>query len=85
MNTVCIDDIKPGVKLVSTDDLATFLNLFYHDLVDDLLEYLTIFTDDEMIQEITNILKLNITMVFQSTNHGRIILGYITQSRGESL
>lgn len=82
MNTVCIDDIKPGVKLVSTDDLATFLNLFYHDLVDDLLEYLTIFTDDEMIQEITNILKLNITMVFQSTNHGKQIIGYITKGRG---
>ena len=74
MNTVSIDNVNPGVELVSIDDMATFLNLFFQDLVELFLEYLTIFTDDELIQEIINTLNLNITCVVDNNTP----VGYIT-------
>ena len=74
METVKIENITSNVEIIPVDDIAMFLNLMYHDLVDIILEYITIFTDDEMIQEIINILDLNITCV---VDHGAPI-GYIT-------
>lgn len=51
--------------LISVDDLSMYLSLMYHDLVDILLEFITIFSDDEMIQEIVDTLDLNITGVVE--------------------
>ena len=77
MNIINIDDVAPGTRLTSIDDLAMFLNLMYHDTVDEILEYITIYTDTEMIQEIINTLNLKYTCVVESTNHGLIPIGYI--------
>ena len=74
MNTVDINSINPDTRLVSVDDVAMFLNLMHRDLVDIILEYITIFTDDEMIQEIINTLNLNITCVVDNNT----LVGYIT-------
>ncbi len=74
MNTVDINSINPDTRLVSVDDVAMFLNLMHRDLVDIILEYITIFTDDEMIQEIINTLNLNITCVVDNNTP----VGYIT-------
>ena len=74
MNTVDINSINPDTRLVSVDDVAMFLNLMPRDLVDIILEYITIFTDDEMIQEIINTLNLNITCVVDNNTP----VGYIT-------
>ena len=74
MRIVNINDVTPGTIITSIDDVAAYLNIMYHDLVDMVLEYITIFSDDEMIQEIINILDLNITGV---VDHGAPV-GYIT-------
>ena len=74
MNSVDINSINPDTRLVSVDDVAMFLNLMHRDLVDIILEYITIFTDDEMIQEIINTLNLNITCVVDNNTP----VGYIT-------
>ena len=74
MNTVDINSINPDTRLVSVDDVEMFLNLMHRDLVDIILEYITIFTDDEMIQEIINTLNLNITCVVDNNTP----VGYIT-------
>lgn len=77
MNTVEFNSINPA-NLVSVDDMSMYLFLMHRELVDDLLEYITIFTDDEMIQEIVNLLDLDVTGVIAPGNHGPMIVGYLT-------
>lgn len=77
MNVVSINDVAPGTSLISIDDVAMFLNLMYHDIVDVILEYITIYNDAELIQEIINLLNLKYTCVVESTNHGLITVAYI--------
>ncbi|MBR1749045.1 MAG: hypothetical protein IJ743_04525 [Bacilli bacterium] len=77
MNVININDVAPGTNLTSIDDLAMFLNLMYHEVVDVILEYITIYTDTELIQEIINILNLKYTCVVESTTNGPITVGYI--------
>ena len=74
--------VNLDVELVSIDDLSAYLNLMYHDVVDVILEYITIFTDDEMIQEICNMLDLDVKCV----RNFNTILGYITPANeGDAL
>lgn len=65
--------------LISVDDLSMYLSLMYHDLVDILLEFITIFSDDEMIQEIVDTLDLNVTGVVEYYKNSPVIIGYITK------
>lgn len=70
--------------LISVDDLSMYLSLMYHDLVDILLEFITIFSDDEMIQEIVDTLDLNVTGVVEYYKNSPVIIGYITK-KGDAL
>ena len=77
MNVVSVHDLNKDVELISSDDEAMFLNLTFKEIVDELLEFITIYTDDELIQEITNVLNLDTTMVVEPTNHGQVVVGYL--------
>ena len=68
MNIIDASEVRNMDCLVSIDVLM------HRDLVDLLLEFITIFTDDEMIQEIVNTLNLDVTGVMESG----VIVGYIT-------
>lgn len=74
MNIIDASEVRNRDSLVSIDDLSMYLFLMHRDLVDILLEFITIFTDDEMIQEIVNTLNLDVTCVMESG----VIVGYIT-------
>lgn len=74
MNIIDASEVRNMDSLVSIDDLSMYLFLMHRDLVDLLLEFITIFTDDEMIQEIVNTLNLDVTGVMESG----VIVGYIT-------
>ena len=74
MNIIDASEVRNRDSLVSIDDLSMYLFLMHRDLVDILLEFITIFTDDEMIQEIVNTLNLDVTGVMESG----VIVGYIT-------
>lgn len=74
MNIIDASEVRNMDSLVSIDDLSMYLFLMHRDLVDILLEFITIFTDDEMIQEIVNTLNLDVTGVMESG----VIVGYIT-------
>lgn len=80
MNTVDIHDINPETtRRVSADDLAVFFNLFYRELVEELLEVFTDFTDVDIIQEIVDTVGLDyICVIENSPNEGLLIHGYIT-------
>lgn len=77
MNIIDASEVRNMDSLVSIDDLSMYLFLMHRDLVDILLEFITIFTDDEMIQEIVNTLNLDVTGVMESG----VIVGYITPGR----
>ena len=74
MNIIDASEVRNMDCLVSIDDLSMYLFLMHRDLVDLLLEFITIFTDDEMIQEIVNTLNFDVTGVMESG----VIVGYIT-------
>lgn len=66
MKTVTIQELSNYArnKLMSVDDTAVFLNLFYPEVVNEFLESYTLdFTDLEMIVEIINELNLPIIQV----------------------
>lgn len=77
MKTLSIHEVDPGVELVSFKDTAMFLNLFYPEIVEEILESFTDFTDFDIIAEMADILKLNITAVIEKTKIGILIHGYI--------
>ena len=74
MNITRLEDVTPEKTVISIEDVAAYLSLMYRDTVDMILEYVTIFTDDEMIQEIINTLDLNIICVVKQG----VPVGYIT-------
>lgn len=77
MNVINITELKPDAKIVSFPDTAMFLNLCYPEIVEELLESFTDFTDADLIVELNDILNLNITCVVEPTNQGTLIHGYI--------
>ncbi|MBQ6350239.1 MAG: hypothetical protein IJI42_04855 [Methanobrevibacter sp.] len=77
MNVIDITELKPETRLVSFQDTAMFLNLFCPEVVEELLEVFTDFTDFDLIAELVDILNLKITCVTEAMNHGTLIHGYI--------
>lgn len=77
MNAVRIDDVAPEIRLVSFQDTAMYLNLMYHEIIEELLEVFIDFTDFDIIAEVVDTLKLNITAVIEPINNGMLIHGYI--------
>ena len=77
MNAVRIDDVAPGTRFASFQDTAMYLNLMYHEIIEEILEVFTDFTDFDIIAELVDTLKLNITAVIEPTANGMLIHGYI--------
>lgn len=77
MNTIEIQELQSDVKIISVADTAMYLNLMYHELVEEILEVFTDFTDFDIIAELVDTLKLPLTAVIEPTNHGTLIHGYI--------
>lgn len=82
MNVIDITELKPDTQIVSFQDTAMFLNLFCPEVVEELLESFTDFTDFDIIAELDDILNLNITCVTEAMNHHSVIIhGYIPDRR----
>lgn len=80
MNTVSIHDINQDItNIMSFADTAMYLNLFHHELVEEILESFTDLTDAQIIAEIIDTLNLPITCVIEHNKHGDLIHGYITK------
>lgn len=77
MNAVCISDIAPGTSFASFQDTAMYLNLMYPEIIEELLESFSDFTDFDIIAELVDTLKLNITAVIEPVKNGMLIHGYI--------
>ena len=77
MNVIEIQDITPNTKLVSFEDTAMLLNLLYPEIVNEILEVFTDFTDFDIIAELVDTLDLNITAVIEPANQGVLVHGYI--------
>ena len=77
MNAVRIEDVAPGTRFASFQDTAIYLNLMYHEIIEELLEVFTDFTDFDIIAEVVDLLKLNITAVIEPMANGMLIHGYI--------
>lgn len=76
MNVIYIQELPSNMKLVSFQDTASYLNLMYPEVVEELLEVFTDFTDFDLIAELVDQLNLNITAVVEPTNKGLLIHGY---------
>ena len=80
MNVVEIHEIHPDTRITSVADTAMYLNLMYHDTVEELLEAFNEWNDFDIIAEVVDALNLKITAVVESTNGpGNLIHGYINQ------
>ena len=79
MNIIDINEVKPSTEITSFEDTAMFLNLFYPELVDEILEAFTDACDFDIIEEIVNTLKLKITAVIEVTQKGLLLHGYINE------
>lgn len=77
MNIVNIHDLPEDTGLISVDDIAMFLNLTFHNLVEELLEGFTDFTDFDLIKEIVDTEHLNYTCVVEQSHKGLLVHGYI--------
>ena len=77
MNIVNIHDLPENTGLISVDDVAMYLNLTYHNLVEELLEVFTDFNDFELIEEIVDTENLNYTCVVEQSHEGLLVHGYI--------
>lgn len=76
MNIVNIHDLPENIGLISVDDVAMYLNLTYPNLVEELLEVFTDFTDFDLIQEIVDTENLNYTCVVEQSSNGLLVHGY---------
>lgn len=82
MNTISIHDLKPDAKINSFENTAGFFKFFYPELVEELLESFTDFTDADIIQEIVDLKELPYTCVIEKTKKGLVIHGYIKEGSG---
>lgn len=80
MNVVNIQDISPNTNIISVGDTAMLLNLMYPEIVNEILEVFTDFTDFDIIAELVDTLDLNITAVIEPANQGVLFHGYIHQN-----
>lgn len=81
MNTVEIHELQPNVEIISVADTAMWLNLTYHEIVEEILEVFTDFTDFDIIAELVDSLKLPLIAVVETSNEpGILIHGYIKES-----
>ena len=79
MNTIHLQEVPFEAKIISLPDTAMWLNLTQRKLVDELLEAFTDFTDQDIIEEIVDTLKLPLICVVEASNNGLLIHGYITR------
>ena len=81
MNVIEIHEVnQEHVRITSVADTAMYLNLMYHEIVEELLETFTDYTDFDIIAELVDTLNLNIICVVESINEpGRLIHGYINR------
>ena len=77
MNTINVHEISPETRLMSVDDTAAYLNIFYPELVDQILEAFTDYTDVDIIQEIVDTLNLDVTCVTEHSSVDLLIHGYV--------
>lgn len=77
MNTVSIHEVPSGTKVISVDDTAIYLRLFYPELVGEILEAYTDCNDIEIIQEVIDAEDLEITCVTEHSGIELLIHGYI--------
>ena len=77
MRFVPASEINNPEKLISIEEIAMFLNLTEPELVEELLESFTDFTDIDIIGEIVDTLGLDYVCVVESTNKGPCIQGYL--------
>lgn len=79
MNTIKLDKVPQSVKIVGFADVAMWLNLTERELVEELLETFTDFTDFDIVEEIIDTLNLPIICVIEPSNNGDLFHGYINQ------
>lgn len=78
MNCIDVQELPANANLVSFQDTARYLNLFYPEAVEELLEVFTDFTDFDIIAELVDNLGLNITAVIEKGNKNSMLVhGYI--------
>lgn len=78
MNIISIHSINPeAVEVMSIGDTARYLRLFFPELVDEILESFTDYTEADIIQEIVDTLGLDITCVTEHSHVKLLIHGYI--------
>lgn len=77
MNVVDIREVYPGTPIESIGETAMYLRLFYPEVVDQVLESFTDFTDVDIIQEIVDTVGLDITCVTEHSGLELMIHGYI--------
>ncbi|WP_407415734.1 hypothetical protein [Methanobrevibacter sp.] len=83
MNVIDIHNVPQDVEILSVGDTAMGLNLFYPEVVRELLEAFTDFTDFDIIAEVIDTLKLDITCVVEASDPpGKLIHGYIHNKGG---
>ena len=63
---VPVHEVNNPEKLMSVDDLAMFFNITERELVEELLESYTDYTDEDIIKEIINILDLKYICVMDN-------------------
>ncbi|WP_458456178.1 hypothetical protein [Methanobrevibacter sp.] len=78
MRIIDITEVSPNAKILSFDDVAMSIRLWYRPLVDELLEAFTDFTDYDIIEEVVNTLHLPLACVIEPiTNNQFLVHGYI--------
>ena len=78
MKLIPIYEVSSNIKILSFEDTAMSINLWYRPLVEELLESFTDFTDFDIIEEVVNILKLPLTCVIEPITNGEFLVhGYI--------
>lgn len=84
MNVVEIQEVNPETKITSVSDTAMFLNIMYPETVEEILEVFTDFTDFDIIAELVDTLKLDITAVVEPSNGQAVLIhGYINHEHRE--
>lgn len=77
MNVVDINAVYPGTPIESIGETAMYLRVFYPEMVEQVLESFTDFTDVDIIQEIVDAIGLDITCVTEHSGLELMIHGYI--------
>lgn len=79
MNDINIHEVNPNTRIMTVADTAMYLNIMYHETVEEILEVFTDFTDFDIIAELVDTLELPLTAVTEPYHNGRLIYGYIKE------